>query len=232
MEKKLGQLNREFEERSPEYILQWAALEFEGKIAVTSSFQTQSVPLLHMISEIAPWIPVLFLDTGYHFPETLVFRDQLIKELSLNVQVLTRERDSGGDVALYRTNPDACCYMNKVEPLQNGLKGRKALISGIRRDQTLNRRNTPIIQQREDGVVKICPMVNWTSRDVWKYIHLHDLPLHPLFEKGYMSIGCLPCTKPVFRGEDERSGRWSGHSKVECGLHTTNLLRPAPRFKA
>jgi phosphoadenosine phosphosulfate reductase len=215
-------LSTELENLSPPKILEWAWATFGERLALSSSFQTQSLPLLHFVSTHVPELPVLFLDTGFHFPETLAFRDQLMEEWGLNVMNL-RYADGHGAFqqrhgALYKTDPDMCCRLNKVEPLKEALEHYDAWITGVRRDQTENRADTPVISQRSDGVYKICPMVTWTSRDVFKYINRHDLPVHPLLSKGYMSVGCAPCTKSTFGG-DERSGRWAGSGKTECGLH-------------
>lgn len=218
----LGGLAGELEEQGTVEILQWAYATFGDDLAVSSSFQTQSMPLLHIISQHVPEVPILFLDTGFHFPETLAFRDQLVEEWGLNVINLQYADGHGAfqqrHGALHKTDPDMCCRLNKVEPLKAALEHYEAWITGVRRDQTENRASTPVISQRSDGVYKICPMVAWTSRDVFRYINRHELPSHPLLSKGYMSVGCAPCTKSTF-GSDERSGRWSESGKTECGLH-------------
>lgn len=220
----VGRLNKQFEGSTPQEILQWASETFERSIAATSSFQTQSVPLLHLIAKGAPQIPVLFLDTGFHFPETLEFRDHLKAELGLDVRSLKTKighdsfRQKHGE--LHRRNPDLCCHLNKVEPLERALEGYQAWISGVRRDQTKARSNTPVFSQLENGIYKICPMVSWTSKDIWWYMNEHDLPDHPLFSEGYFSIGCAPCTRRPGSGGDERNGRWAGREKTECGIHT------------
>lgn len=217
------QLNERFESATPQEILRWAWEEFQPSVAATSSFQTQSLPLLHMIATETPGLPVFFLDTGFHFPETLAYRDQLMQQMGVNVQTLLPEvghegfRRKYGD--LYLSDPDRCCYINKVEPLQRAKSGLTAWISGIRRDQTEARRNTPVVSVSKNGQIKVCPMVNCTEKDVWRYINRYDLPVHPLFSLGYMSIGCSPCTQPVGEDGDARSGRWAGQSKTECGLH-------------
>lgn len=220
----LVKINDKFKERTPQDIIRWSWENFSPRIAVSSSFQSQSVVLLHIISQVAPKIQVLFLDTGYHFPETLEFRDRLQKELGLNVQVLEPVMGHDGFKrqfeALYLRNPDRCCYINKVEPLQIALKDYDAWISGIRRDQTADRAGTPIVLQNQGSIYKICPLANWTKQQIHRYISEHGLPAHPLVEKGYTSIGCAPCTRAVSGGEDERAGRWAGSSKTECGLHT------------
>lgn len=228
----LEALNARLEISPPQEILSWAWDTFGPKIAATSSFQTQSVPLLHIIAQSAPQLPVLFLDTGFHFPETLAFRDRLIREFGLNVKVLTAEmgydefRRQYGE--LYRRVPDMCCYINKVEPLQRAMRGLDAWISGIRRDQTMNRGTTPIVARQADGVYKICPLAMWTRRDIWQYLHDHNLPEHPLLAQGYLSIGCAPCTQPIGEEEGERAGRWPSHGKTECGLHTILFMALSP----
>ena len=219
----LETINAELEVSTPEAVLHWAWQQFVPDIAATSSFQTQSLPLLHMIAATVPEMPVYFLDTGFHFGETLAFRDDLMAQFGVNVQTLTPVmghvdfRRQHGD--LYRSNPDLCCYINKVEPWQQVKAGLTAWISGIRRYQTDDRRDTRIVSQTRGGQNKVCPLATWTERDVWRYINRHDLPVHPLFNQGYLSIGCAPCSRPVGDGEDARAGRWAGQAKTECGLH-------------
>ena len=219
----LETINAELEVATPEAILYWAWQQFSPDIAATSSFQTQSLPLIHMISTTTPAMPVCFLDTGFHFGETLAFRDALMARYGVNVRTLTPEMGHAdfyrqhGD--LYRTNPDLCCAINKVEPWQRVKAGLAAWVSGIRRDQTDTRRDTPIVSQTRGGQYKVCPLATWTDRDIWSYINRHELPVHPLLSQGYLSIGCAPCTRPVGDGEDARAGRWAGQAKTECGLH-------------
>ena len=204
-------------------ILYWAAKEFGDKLAVTSSFQTQSLPLLHLVSRIAPNTTVFFLDTGYHFRETLDYRDLLIRELGINVEVLKPLAEKGSHSSesgpLHQVNPNMCCYLKKVEPLQRALVGKCAWISGVRRDQTQTRKDMPVVSLQVNDCLKICPMLEWPEKSVMAYIHRHGLPMHPLLDKGYKSIGCEPCTKPVLENEHSRSGRWSDSDKTECGLH-------------
>ncbi len=167
-------------------------------------------------------MPVFFLDTGFHFQETLAFRDRLVKELGLELKVLKPEIGHGNSKRrhgeLYRSDPDLCCYINKVEPMKLARRELKAWISGIRRDQSRQRSRTPIVSRLPDGAYKICPMATWTRQDVAAYRQLYRLPEHPLGAQGYLSIGCSPCTQPA-TGDDERSGRWAGSEKTECGLH-------------
>lgn len=204
-------------------IIYWAAKKFRGRLAVTSSLQTQSVPLLHLISRICPNVPVLFLDTGFHFSETLSFKDHLRRKLGLNVielrPLMGHQQFRARHADLHVSNPNMCCYLNKVEPLQRKLRKYSAWISGIRRDQTEHRSQTPVMELKDNGLFKICPMVMWQDRDVANYIDRHQLTRHPLHDAGYQSIGCACCTKAVSLGEDPRSGRWAGQEKTECGLH-------------
>jgi phosphoadenosine phosphosulfate reductase len=220
----LDAIIQNLETATPKEILSWAWNTFGVDTVASSSFQTQSIPLLHMISEVAPEMKVLFVDTGFHFPETLAFQEQVADIFSLNVQVV-RPQIMGEDFVkiygpLYEEDPDTCCFQNKVVPIQNEIKNANAWISGIRRDQTKNRKHSPVISQQPFlQVYKINPLVNWTYEDVNSYIDQHDLPRHPLWDKGYRSIGCAPCTAPITENDYEREGRWPGITKAECGLH-------------
>jgi phosphoadenosine phosphosulfate reductase len=226
----LNELNARFEGADPQAIITWAAERFMPRLAVTSSFQTQSVALVHLITQTRPDIPVIFLDTGYHFPETLAYRDQLVARFGLTLRVV-RSAVSPADMvrqhgdALYRRDPEMCCYINKVEPMQRALCDLDAWLTGIRRDQTDNRAHAQFVELMPDGRVKINPLLAWTRQDLWTYITRHDLPAHPLFSQGYLSVGCAPCTAPVTDGGGERSGRWAGTGQTECGLHTDALHR-------
>ena len=229
----LDRLASEMESQTPQQIITWAVETFSPQIAVSSSFQTQSVPLLHMVSRIDPEMLIFFLDTGFHFWETLIFREQLQRELGLRIQNLYVDRQWKNFLDrfgrnLYDQDPDLCCYLRKVQPMQKAMTTVRAWISGIRRDQTANRRSARILELERDGLVKINPLLNWTREDVRAYMKEHDLPAHPLLEKGYRSIGCKPCTRAVAQDEDERAGRWSGKGKTECGLHTEMFNQDGP----
>lgn len=220
----LQNLNKQFENAAPEDLLTWAWQTFNGQLAITSSFQTQSVPLLHMIARLIPELPILFIDTGFHFPETLAFRHSLAEEYSLNVIDVkpqwTREQFAAEYGELYKVDPDLCCRLNKVEPLETALANYKAWLTGIRRDQTKTRSQSCIVAWLPHlNIYKINPLANWTAADVNTYIEKHDLPVHPLWDQGYRSIGCAPCTAPISAQQDERAGRWPGMEKSECGLH-------------
>lgn len=221
----IERLSEEFETKTPQEILKWAVDTFWPQIALSSSFQTQSMPLLHMASQIRRDVLIFFLDTGYHFWDTLIFREQLASEWHLNVLDLYRDTRwdhfvRGRTRTLPLEDPDLCCFLHKVQPMQKALKDMVAWISGIRRDQTATRAHAKILELQPDGLLKINPMLNWTKADVKRYREKNHLPSHPLYRKGYRSIGCMPCTVAVGSNDDERAGRWKGRGKTECGLHT------------
>lgn len=231
---RLPQLNCHLDTQTPQEILAWSWATFGPHIAASSSFQTQSVALLHMIGQICPQMPIYFLDTGYHFPETLAYRDALAARFGLDVRTIypdpaVSERVYTTEAPLYYDDPDLCCRLHKVEPMRRALAGLDGWVTGIRRDQTARRRNARIVESRPGGLTKINPLANWTRRELWRYIDDHDLPPHPLFHQGYLSVGCAPCTRPVTAGEDERAGRWAGKGKIECGLHTIQSNGSAER---
>jgi phosphoadenosine phosphosulfate reductase len=209
----------------PDEILLWVWNTF-GELAVSSSsFQSQSVVLLYLIGKFVPKMPVYFLETGFHFPETLAFRDELTEKWGLNVVNITPEdyitKENLSELRLL--DPDYCCLHAKVSPLQRALHGKQAWVTGIRRDQTSNRRDTPVITEQSGGLLKVAPLASWSRTDLRAYITENNLPAHPLEHKGYRSIGCEPCTVPVVNEYDERSGRWVSYSKTECGLHTLSI---------
>ncbi|HMV28724.1 MAG TPA: phosphoadenylyl-sulfate reductase [Anaerolineales bacterium] len=221
----IQKLSLEFETKTPQEIIRWAIKEYAPNIAMSSSFQTQSIPLLHMVSQIDHTVTVFFIDTGYHFWETLMFREQIAMEWKLNVFDLYR--DTRWDMFALQNvrklpveDPNLCCYLNKVQPMQKALQGVKAWISGIRRDQTEVRAHANILELQDDGLLKVNPLLNWKKADVENYMKEHALPSHPLLEKGYRSVGCAPCTIAIGVNDDERAGRWAGRGKTECGLHT------------
>ena len=192
-------------------------------LCITSSFQTHSLPLLHIVSSAIPEIPVLFIDTGFHFPETYQFRNELAQKWNLNlinVQSKTAKNqqvDADGQF-LYSSDPEYCCHINKVEPLDEAIKGYDIWIAGLRKDQTSFRNSLAEEEFQENGLMKYHPILDWNSKMIFEYSKLHNLPNHPLEAKGYLSIGCMPCTNSI--SEDmERSGRWFGSKKTECGIH-------------
>ncbi|HEY1580123.1 MAG TPA: phosphoadenylyl-sulfate reductase [Terracidiphilus sp.] len=201
-------------------------LDHAQRACVTSSFQAEDVVVLHMALQLRPDVPVLFLETGYHFPETLVYRDRIAAEWDLNLvnvepEITVAEQESRFGI-LNQTAPDRCCGLRKVEPLFRALGSYTTWVTGLRREQSKTRAN---LQTHEfftlptgQILAKLSPLAEWTTRDVWQYAEQHSIPLLPLYDKGYTSIGCEPCTSLPFDANDARSGRWSGH-KVECGIH-------------
>jgi len=222
-------LNRHLERMNPAEILSWTLYDkFRDKrVAATSSFQSQSLFLLYLIGKICPGLRVYFLDTGYHFKQTHEYVELLQRRLGLNVVSILPET-SVFDEGMYRTNPDMCCYLRKVEPLKKAFENVDVWISGIRRDQTENRASAKILDIHPPlDVIKVSPMANVTSEMQSRANSRLNLPLHPLKAKGYSSIGCIHCTA-ISEGLDERAGRWAGFVKTECGLH---LNQPKPQSK-
>jgi phosphoadenosine phosphosulfate reductase len=225
----LQKLNDQFAAAEPEGILGWAVRVFPSQTAMTSSFQASGIVLLHMLRKIAPGFPIYFIDTGYHFPETLEFKAHLTHEWKLNVHTIVPELSKSDQLRLhgprlFERDPDVCCRLNKVDPLltlQRELE-LKGWISAVRRDQAETRRNLLPVMRDENRNLRIHPLLAWNRERVWAYIEKHRLPTNPLYEQGYASIGCFPpcCTSKSEPGSDERSGRWAGKGKLECGLHS------------
>ncbi|VAX08931.1 Phosphoadenylyl-sulfate reductase [thioredoxin] [hydrothermal vent metagenome] len=195
------------------------------KLFVGSSFQTHSIPLLHIITSISKEIPVYFIDTGFHFPETLIYRDQIAELFGIEVintrSVVCKSLQCDGDGNLYfASDPDHCCYLNKIQPLEPILIEKDVWINGIRADQSAQRKAMKPVIEGPFNTLRYHPMLHWTNKDIFYYRKLHNLPPHPLEEKGYLSIGCEPCTRKADPSGGERQGRWFGMKKTECGLHT------------
>jgi len=229
----LASENARLEHATPETILAWACETFRPKVMLTCSFQHDGVVLAHMLRTIALEVPVAFINTGCHFPETLAYRDEIVQRFGLNLVELTpimerAEFAQRHGLDLYARNPDLCCHINKVEPLKRYLPGMRAWINGRRRDQAATRHDIAVVEEYQEGLYKINPLASWNSRDTFYYMERHGIPLHPLFERGYASIGCAPCTRPVLPDESERDGRWAGQAKTECGLHT--FLEPKKKI--
>ena len=204
-------------------ILRWASDEFGDGLCVTSSMTDGLVA--HLASRIRPGIPVVFLDTGYHFAETIGTRDAVAAVLPVVVETIrprqtVAEQDAEWGPRLYERDPDQCCALRKVEPLERGLAPYTAWITGVRRDESPTRRNAPIVGwDARRQKVKINPIARWTQDDVNAYIAEHGVLVNPLVYDGYPSVGCAPCTRRVQAGADLRSGRWAGTAKTECGIH-------------
>ena len=221
----LDAVNGELEGASAEAILAWTWKTFQPHVILTCSFQHDGVVLAHMLRTVAPQVPVVFINTGFHFAETLAYRDEIRRRFGINLveldPIMPRDEFAWAHgLDLYARNPDLCCHINKVEPLKRYLPGVRAWINGRRRDQSNTRQAIRPVEAFQSDLYKINPLAAWTSRDTFYYMEQHDIPMHPLFEQGYASIGCAPCTRPVLAGEGERDGRWAGTGKTECGLHT------------
>jgi len=205
-------------------VIKWAAQTFGDKLCITSSM-TDAV-IVDLVSREVPGIDVLFLDTGYHFAETIGTRDAVSVVYPVNVINVTpsttvEEQDSELGPKLYARNPDLCCYLRKVIPLEQSLEPYDAWITGVRREETGARSNTKVIQwDAKRQMVKVNPIIEWTQQDVDDYIGDHGVLVNPLVYDGYPSIGCRTCTMRVAEGADPRSGRWAGTAKTECGIHT------------
>jgi phosphoadenosine phosphosulfate reductase len=214
----------ELELAPAEAILEWAVETFGRRFCVTSSMG-DSV-LAHLASKVAPGIDVVFLDTGYHFAETLGTRDAVAATLPVNVLTLSptisvRQQDEEYGPDLFARNPDLCCALRKVQPLSDALVNYDAWATGLRREETRNRVITPVVGWDEKKQkVKVSPLARWTQEDVDAYIAEHNILVNPLQFDGYPSIGCWPCTHRVAPGADPRSGRWAGSGKTECGIHS------------
>lgn len=198
----------------------------EGKkMFTTSSFQTHSLVMLHLLSRIDNTIPVYFLNTGYHFPESVAFKDKVASEFGINVLEVKSsmprfmQRDSEGKL-LFTSDPDHCCYINKTAPTEHLLRNHDVWINGVRGDQSAVRKAMTTEQPAPFDSIRFHPMLDWSMKKIFAYIREHDLPRHPLDAKGYMSIGCEPCTRKLDPDMQEREARWYGMNKVECGLHT------------
>lgn len=221
-------LNRMFRGSSTQEMLESVIRDgLAGDVAVVSSFGAESVVLLHLIAQIDPGVPVLFLDTGKHFTETLAYRDEVVTLLGLaNLQVITPDevelakKDETG--LRWSYDPDGCCEIRKVKPLAKALANFDGSFTGRKAFQSSTRANLPrfeIDTSDAQGRLKINPLIDWSADDIAAYFEAHDLPRHPLVAQGFPSIGCEPCTHKVTEGDDPRSGRWKGWDKTECGIH-------------
>lgn len=223
------------EGRTPQEILQWAAREYQPGLALACSFGGPSgMVLLDMVMGIDRSVEVFYLDTDFLFPETYRLRDVAAAKYDfqpvgyMSLLTPTQQAAKFGE-ALWSRDPDACCAVRKVEPNERALQGKRAWISGIRRDQSKTRTDIQIVEWDEKfGLVKINPLASWTEAQVWKYILDNSVPYNELHDRNYPSIGCTHCTKPVMPGDDPRSGRWQGFDKVECGLHVADGAMAAP----
>ncbi len=213
---------------APQAVIETALAEgFHGRLAAVSSFGADSAVLLHMVARIDRHLPVIFLDTGKHFGETLDYRDALAADLGLtDIRIVTPDdaalEQGDPEGVLHRTDTEACCAMRKVEPMARGVEPFGAWLTGRKRFQAATRAALPVFEAVGPRL-RINPLARWTTADLAAYMRAHDLRENPLVAYGYLSIGCFPCTQPVRPGEDARSGRWSGQAKTECGIHLAGL---------
>ncbi len=228
---KIDSLNRRFEKAQPQEIIRWAVDAFRPKIALTSSFGARSAALIHMAIQADPKMEIRLVDTGLLFPETYAFVEQLRKQLNLNLVVikskLNVEQFLKEHVGQKPGDPDFCCSPWKVEATERALQGLDCWIAGIRRSEAKTREATPIVELLTTGVVKVAPLALWSSKQQHEYMVKHGLPYHPLWEKGYTSVGCWPCTLKPVNPNDPRSGRWAGQDKTECGIHDIGKKPPS-----
>ncbi|MFG2511394.1 phosphoadenylyl-sulfate reductase [Streptomyces sp. NPDC048584] len=214
----------ELEEAPALEILRWAVDTFGSRLCVTSSMEDAVVA--HLAARVAPGVDVVFLDTGYHFPETIGTRDAVDAVLDVNLVTLlprqtVAEQDAEYGPELHRRDPDRCCGLRKVQPLEEGLARYDAWVTGLRRFDSPERAGTPVVDwDARRRKVKVSPIARWTREDVDTYIAEHGVLVNPLLSDGYGSVGCAPCTRRLLPGEDARAGRWTGSAKTECGLHT------------
>lgn len=218
-------LNAHFEKRQPDDVLEWGFNNFGKDMVIGTGFGSSGVLLIHRIVTRNLPFTVFYLDTHLLFPETYKLRDRLEERFGIEfTRVSTslsvdEQAEMYGD-ELWKKNPDKCCYIRKVLPLQKYLADKKAWVTGVRRSQANTRKQTRILEwDPENRVVKINPLAKWSNEDVWDYINQHDLPYNPLHDHGYPTIGCIPCTEPPEPKKDERSGRWKNLEKTECGIH-------------
>lgn len=231
----LGAINGRFERLHPRDVLRWGLTTFSDEIVLATGFGPSGIVLMHMVAQLRAQLrartPIFYLQTDLFFPETITLRDRLAERLGIDfVEVhcglaLDEQAEEFG-AALWSRNPDLCCHIRKVEPLRRYLAGKKAWITGIRRDQSPTRTRTQILSwDKANHLLKLNPLAGWRKSQVWDYIQNHDLPYNRLHDEGYPSIGCVPCTRAVGSAAKagstahERDGRWAGTVKLECGIH-------------
>jgi phosphoadenosine phosphosulfate reductase len=219
-----AEVNARLETASAAHIADWAVATFGNRLIVASSMQDTILP--HLFGTRLDGVDILFLETGYHFPETIATRDEAARRFPITIvnampKQTVAEQDAQYGAKLHHRDPNLCCAMRKVEPLERSLAGYHAWVTGARRVDAVTRAEMPVVQwDAKHGLVKINPLALWSDAQIEQYQVEHDLPRNPLVAQGYPSIGCLPCTRAVQPGEDPRAGRWAGQDKTECGIHT------------
>ncbi|MDE2888785.1 MAG: phosphoadenylyl-sulfate reductase [Gemmatimonadota bacterium] len=233
----LSRLADELKNAPPEDILARAWRDLGPAVAMSTAFGPSGVVLVDMAQRVAPQLPVFTIDTGYLFSETLALKKRVEARYNIQIETLRprlsvpeQDRVCGPD--LYSTEPDRCCAMRKVEPLQRKLAGLDGWVAGLRRDQSDTRVGVSVVEGYPVSggrtIAKVNPLAAWTRKQVWDYVADNDLPYNPLMDQGYSSIGCWPCTRPAAPGADERSGRWAGTRKTECGMHAPLMAVEIP----
>ncbi len=234
----LDQRADEFESAKVDDVLRWAWENIGPCLALSTAFGSSGCVLIDLVARTVPELPIFTIDTGYLFAETLELKDRIqdrygieIESVAPDLTITEQDHKYGKD--LFSTDSDHCCYMRKVEPLHRKLSGLDGWVASLRRDQGESRRNIRIVEpfpSRGDRLIaKLNPLACWTKKDVWDYILANDVPYNPLMDQGYPSLGCVPCTQAVVDGGDERSGRWAGQTKTECGIHLPLTVEPAPQ---
>lgn len=224
-EQEISKLAERFETSPLEEVLEWAADRFGPRLVMTSNFGAEGVVLMDHLARVAPRTPVVYLSTGFQFNATDELKGRLGERYGLNIieakaDLSVEEQAVIHGERLYERNSDLCCGIRKVEPLQRALNGYDAWIAALRRDQSPTRANIKVVEwNARNQMVKLHPLATWTRARVWDYIIKHNLPYNRLYDEGYTSIGCQPCTRRVASGAHERSGRWDGSKKMECGIH-------------
>jgi phosphoadenosine phosphosulfate reductase len=221
----VARLAEHFEPLRAEELVEFAAETFGGRLVLTCSWQLGTSILVHMTRAVAPQTRLVEIDTGLLFPETHATRQRLVERYGLEVETLrplqsVDEQAAEHGAELWKRDPDRCCGLRKVAPLEQAIRDADGWLTGIRRDQTTQRARAPkLVLDARRGVVKVQPLVDWSERDCWRYVHSNSVPYNELHDRDYPSIGCMPCTRTVAVDEDARSGRWAGSGKTECGLH-------------
>jgi phosphoadenosine phosphosulfate reductase len=213
------------EAAAPEEVISWAAGEFGDQLAIGTGFGIEGMVLIDMVAEVVDRPSIFFIDTAFLFSETYELRRTVEARYGITIQAVepdltpdAQEKAHGPD--LWARDPDLCCRLRKIDPLEKALRGRHAWMTAIRRDQTVDRASARVVEpDPRRRIVKINPLLRWTRREVWSYVERFGVPYNPLFDRGYASVGCTHCTRGVADGEGERAGRWPGHAKTECGLH-------------
>jgi phosphoadenosine phosphosulfate reductase len=220
---------KDSEETHPTEVLKWGINRYHPKIAIASSFSVEDIVLIDMATQIEPAIKVFYINTGFHFKETEAIKKLIKKRYHLNLVEYSsllsiEDQNLKYGPELHKENPDLCCKLRKVEPIKRALRELDAWITGLRREQAVTRKDTKTAElgYTDEGnpLIKVNPLAHWTRQQVWEYLENNKIPYNPLLDKGYLSIGCEPCTRPIQQGEDERAGRWVGKEKTECGIHT------------